>query len=134
MPFQQLHTASYWLSKPFLCQRQIRPHKWTGSAVLFLCLAAAAIGAAVVDCWLQWSDPKNAMVPLQPKLIILRQQKEVMAKANGMFNKIQQNCSIRLEGTTALDFTLPNAFTGQKVHLGDLLRKKPVVLLFGSFG
>jgi hypothetical protein len=88
----------------------------------------------VVDCWVQWSDPKNATVPLQPKSLITRQQKEAMAKTKGMLHKVQQNCRIRLVGTTALDFTLPNALTGQKVHLGDLLRKRPVVLLFGSFG
>lgn len=37
-------------------------------------------------------------------------------------------------GMTAPDFTLPNLETGHLVHLADLLRHKPVVLVFGSFG
>jgi hypothetical protein len=134
MHLPRLQTAYCGLSKPSFCQRKTRPGKWSGILTVILCLTVAATGTAVADYWLQLSDPKNAMAALQNNPMALLQQKDAMAKLNGIANKVKQNCPLRLVGTTALDFTLPNALTGQKVHLGDLLRKKPVVLLFGSFG
>jgi len=37
-------------------------------------------------------------------------------------------------GSPAPDFTLRNAMDGREVHLADYCNKKPVILLFGSFG
>jgi len=154
MRLPRLQTRSCWFKSLSLCQRAAQPGKWNRDGAVILCLVALAMGTAAMCCGLLWSDRKNSFPPLRLNSLAwpkkkatarpIETVKKPVAKAkiphgivrltNEIISKLRQNTALRLVGTTALDFTLPNALTGQKVHLSDLLCNKPVVLLFGSFG
>src|SRR5262249_35241713 len=125
MLFPRLQTTSCCFNQLSLGPRQTQPGRWRGVGTVVVCFVVAGMGTAVMDYGLRLSDPANATAPLCTTPPPRRPE---------IANKILENGRRWVVGTTALDFTLPDALTGQKVHLRELLSQKPVVLLFGSFG
>jgi hypothetical protein len=86
------------------------------------CLAVAAI-TLVRDNWPAADTPARTFEPPQ---YATAEQKKFMVSLN-------TPPSTKL-GALAPDFSLPRHNDGKVIHLHDLLGRKPVVLIFGSFG
>jgi hypothetical protein len=101
-----------------------------GTAILLAaCLAAAVAGARALDGALHPARPgpdsasDEAPPPVTVPSIAVDAMKAMLA-AEGTLPR----------GTAAPDFTLPDVRTGQPVRLASFRGRRPVVLVFGSFG
>jgi cytochrome oxidase Cu insertion factor (SCO1/SenC/PrrC family) len=87
--------------------------------VLSFCLAAACLIASVAIVVLDRLDDAR---------------KEQSANSHGPITAADYHAIIMPLGIPAPDFTLPRLGGGVPVHLADMVRQRPVVLVFGSFG
>jgi len=98
--------------------------------LLLLCLGLAIVGTWVVDYLIRREESRyrNTLMGQRASLNQSKVPFTPMGMTPFLFGK-----KIPL-GTPAPDFTLPNALDQRPVHLADYRGKKPVVLMFGSFG
>jgi hypothetical protein len=112
----------------------ILPRKMpNGSAVVLCALAIACAGTMGIDHVLHGSDARCD--PSAPSMTPghFRVQNG-LAFAEAGLEAASGNERKLAPGTPVPDFTLQSAVDGHEVRLSDFCRRKPLVLLFGSFG
>jgi Iodothyronine deiodinase len=100
-----------------------RPARIPGLVLVALCAGAAGAGAVGVDQFLRWREPAQTWDPVQ--------REAELAKAKSQAKEWSGRMPV---GSPAPNFVLPAVSGEQMFHLADRIAKKPVVLVFGSFG
>jgi hypothetical protein len=136
MYFPPLDPA-HWLRKLLPSLRWNRHFQRPGTILVILCLTTAAMGAFAIDYWLESQKARKelwAMTPQEMENYAHNNMRNAGPVPHYLMSEFEKNRSLKGVGTLAPDFSLPDASTGNKVRLSVLCQKKPVVLLFGSFG
>jgi len=123
--------------------------------LILLCLGFAIPGAWIADYWLRQEDSRrrNSLVrepmtmeqsfakiaPMNMKPSLMRTLaipagSPLFSSFRPMDFKLPWKIRDFPVGSRAPDFSLPDALDQHLIHLADFRNKKPVVLLFGSFG
>src|SRR5713101_111189 len=120
--------------------------------LLFLCLGCAVLGTGIVDYFIRWEQNKwresvNGRQMTQEEHVKhyytsnmmtkealgMTQAEFEVAQSEGKMQEIWLSRKLP-PGKPAPEFTLRNIVNQREVRLADFRDKKPVVLLFGSFG
>jgi hypothetical protein len=113
-------TGAVGLTMRFLRRRR---HRRAGreslAGVLSLCLVVACLVASAAVVVLDLLDDASKDLPVT---------------AQGPSAPADYHAATAPLDTPAPDFTLPRLDTGKPLHLADLFHRRPVVLIFGSFG
>jgi hypothetical protein len=119
-PYELALLGALGLGAWFIGQRRCRlSGRCSIGGMILLCFAVASLIASAAIAALDHVD---------------NERRSGLASAYLKVTAADYRAKISPAGTQAPDFTLPRLDNGASIHLADLTRRRPVVLIFGSFG
>src|SRR5262249_24470170 len=116
--------------------RRFKCTRFATVGLMLGCLFVAILGTVVVDYFIrsQQTERRNALrlQQIERRNALMGQhlaREEVRPQSFSVFDT-----KTFAVGSSSPEFALPDAIDGHEVRLADFRGKKPVVLLFGSFG